>query len=298
MPLVKGLAAAIALAATSAAFGGVVNTVNSTSYKTPTVDGTVAANEYISSVSGGGSGFGGPVGNGLLDVAYDASGVYFGFHNMGDISGNSIRVYFDTKSGGYNNLSDASGFNDFGDFGRERLSRPASGGLTLPFDADYGWIISPAFGGFQALFQLVPGGNNSLNFSGFGVTGSAIGENPSNSTYEFFVPYVDIGTTQGSTIDFAVIYANNSDQDNAYMSDEGFPFQTGGNPGNGPATISNFHRIDTSIPEPASLGLLALAGIGLTRSARLTDSRTRAHRPQPRSKRRCGVASIPSIENY
>lgn len=256
----------ILLLGTQPVLAGVVDTVIDTTPGGATVNGTVAVGEYVDTVSGGGGGFLGPVGGGTLSVDSDASAIYLGFSGMGDISGNSIRVYFDVTPGGFTELSDGAGFNDFQDFGRERLSRPASIGLILPFAADYGMIISPAFGGFQALFQLQTGGNGSLNFSGNNVTSSAIGENPSNATYEFRIPFLDIGgIAAGSIVDFVVIYSNNNDQDNAFMSNEGFPFQGSNvNYGNGPATITEFHRLQTFvIPEPSGLVLSMLAGLAL-----------------------------------
>jgi hypothetical protein len=253
------------------AFAGVVNTVTDTTPTGATTDGTVNGGEYVGTVSGGGSGFGGPVGGATLSVDSDASGVYFGFSNLGNFGGNSIRVYFDTVAGGNTTLSDGAGFNDFADFGRERLSRPASNGLTLPFQADYGLIISDAFGGFQANFQLVPGGNNSLVPSNTGniYTDPDVGDNGVESTVENFISYSNLGITPGSIVDFVVIYANNNDQDSAFMSDESFPFQIGGgNPGNGPVTLTDFHRLQTYVPEPGSIALLGIAGLGLLKRRR------------------------------
>lgn len=262
------LSCIIALSSHSAP-AGLVDTVTDTSIAAPTVDGTVNGGEYVGTVSGGGGGFGGPIGGATLSVDSDASNMYLGLSGLGDYSGNSIRIYFDTQSGGFSELSDAAGFNDFADFGRERLSRPASNGLTLPFDADFGLIISPAFGGFYALFQLATGGNNSLISQPS--TGTAVGENPTNSTFEISIPYSSLGgVTPGDAIDFVVIYGNNNDQDSAFLSNEGFPFQDpGGNYGNGPATINDFHRLVT-VPEASAFvfGGVACALIALRRRGR------------------------------
>ena len=71
---------------------------------------------------------------------------------------NSMVVYFDTVAGGF---SDNSTIGDNADFGRGRVSSAANP-LTYPFQADYALVMSPAFGGFTALFQLQAGGANSL----------------------------------------------------------------------------------------------------------------------------------------
>jgi len=126
------------------AHAGLVNTVTDNTPGGATADGTVNGGEYVGTVSGGGTGFGGPVGNGTLSVDSDADSIQLGFSSMGDISGNAIRIFFDTKAGGF---ADNSGFNDTADFGRERLSNIGNP-LTLPFHVDYGLIISTAFGGF------------------------------------------------------------------------------------------------------------------------------------------------------
>lgn len=253
-------AAALALG-TTAATAGVVNTVTDTTPGGATANGTVAGGEYVGTVSGGGTSFGGPVGNATLSVDSDANGIYLGFSNLGDFSGNSIRIYFNTRAGGFTTLSDASGFNDFADFGRERISRPASGGLTLPFAADYGLIISDAFNGFQANYELAPGGNGSLinaNTSNIYTDPNSDDIGGTDATIETFITYANLGIAPGGTVDFVVVYANNNDQDNAFLSNEGFPFQgSGTSPGNGPVTLTEFHRLIT-VPEPTSLGLLAL----------------------------------------
>lgn len=264
----QSLLAAFICCGVTPAYAAVVNTVTDMSLTGSTVDGIVGGlgDNYTGTVSGGGTGFGGPVGGGTLSLDSDNSGVYFGFSGMGDISDNSIRVYLDTRSGGFTELSDAAGFNDFDDFGRERVSRPVAGGLTLPFEADFGWIITPAFGGFQALFELQTGGNGSLIGQGSGVVADPIGEFPSNPTYEFFIPYANLGMSAGDDVDFVVVYGNNAGQDDAFISSEGFPgpLNVDVNPGNGPLVLDDFHRL-TTVPEPATASLLGLGAMAMIR---------------------------------
>ncbi len=233
-----------------------------------TVDGSVAGGEYAATVSGGGGGFGGPVGGATLSLDTSATGIHFALSGLGDYSGNSIRIYFDTRDGGFSDISSTGGFNDNGDFGREQLSRPARDGVTLPFAADYGWVISPAFGGFQALFELATGGAHSLIFAGNGVNTSPVGEFPTASTFEAFIPFADLGISAGDTVDFVLLYANNGGFGDAFLSDESFPFQFGSNPGHGPATVDDFHRFITTVPEPGSMALLGLGGLALLRRRR------------------------------
>jgi len=257
----RWMMATLAVAVTAwTASAGLVDTVVDSTAGGPTLDGVINPGEYSGTVSGGGAGFGGPVGGATLHLDADANGIYLGFENLGDISNNTMMIWIDSVAGG---LGDTSGLNDFADFGRGRVSS-FDGPLTLPFAADFGWVVTPAFGGFQALFQLAEGGDNSLIFAGNnGTTGTPVGENPSNAVIELFAAYADLGIAQGDIVDFAVTYANNNTP--AFVSNEGFPGPLGAdNLGEGAATLTDFHRLNT-IPEPASLALIGLGGLALLR---------------------------------
>lgn len=261
------LASVVGMMVSGSAMAGLSATVNASNISTPTPDGSITPSDgYAGSFASGNSGFGGPFGQGKMHVANDLSKFYFGFSNMGDISGNAIRIYFDTKSGGTTQLSSAAGYNDNGDFGREMLSRPARDGLNLPFAADYGFIISPAFGGFSALFELTPGGGNSLTYNP-GSSGTAVGENPSNGSYEFSIDLSALGVSAGDNIDFVVVYANHGGFNDGFVSNESIPVQFGDNPGNGPVTVNDFARYasTSAIPEPAALSLLGVPALMLLR---------------------------------
>ena len=259
-----------------AAIAGPVNVTDNTSGGA-VVDGVIGANEYSITIAGNGaSGFGGPVGGATLHLDADDNGIYFGLSNLGDISGNSIRVYFgsDAFAGGFTELSSAAGFNEQADFGRAQISRPAGDGVILPFAADFGWLISPAFGGFQALFDLETGGDNSLIFAGNGVNATPVGENPSNAVFEAFIPFADLGILRGDDLQLTVLYANNNSgaPEGAFLSNEGFPGQgfadnPGGNSGGSPLTLPNFIEFNT-IPTPGAAAMLGLAGLAATRRRR------------------------------
>ena len=249
---------ALALAA-SISHAGVIDTVVDLDPNGPTVDGTINLGEYLATVSGGGGGFGGPVGGAILHVDSGLKGIHLGFEGLGDITGNSMIILYDVAPGGF---ADNSAINDYDDFGRSRVSASANP-LTYPFLADFAHVVSPAFGGFQALFDLEAGGGGSLIYAGNnGTTSSPVGEAPSASTIELFIAYQDLGINPGDTVDFAVIYGNNNSP--AYMSNEGFPGPLDANNlGDGPVTLNDFHRIVTAVPQPAAFapGLLGLAAL-------------------------------------
>jgi len=90
----------------------------------------------------------------------------------------------------------------------------------------------------------VPGGNGSLVAANTGNSATGPGSGPTASTFEIDILFSNLGLSAGDSVDFVVVYANNNDQDNAFMSDEGFPGPiAGGNPGNGPVTLTDYHRL-------------------------------------------------------
>lgn len=190
--------------------------------------------------NGGGTGFGGPLGGG--SVSFDAAG---GNLNIGvsasnaTLGNNLIVVQLDTKSGGV--LDNA--MNDTADGGRRASSSPAlNGDVTFPVTPDYALAI----GGFGAvLFELVPGTN--LNFVQF--TGA------SNS---MSIPLSSIGNP--TTINFFSYLTSET----GFLSNETLPatgYNSGGNPGFGTGTFAIADHNQFVIPEPATLGALAGAGL-------------------------------------
>src|SRR5438552_2066712 len=132
----------------------------------------------------GATGFGGPVGNGSLSITDDGAGNITITTNVagGNLSGNNIAFYLDTKAGG---VANTSGLTDEADGGRRLISgvytiNPNNGGVTTRstvnfspgFLADYAIALEPNV--FEGVFDL----STPSNF-GF-VTGNAI---PNSSPY-------------------------------------------------------------------------------------------------------------------
>ena len=231
---------------------GLITTVTDTTTVGATVDGSISPNEYGSgnsySFSGGGSGFGGPVGSGTLYLNSDLNNLYIGATLNGGIGSNIVTIYLDTKTGGF----DDSTMFDNGDSSRwvaTDLTRDVND--VFPFQADY----ALQFGnGFTNFFELTGG---SLNY--IAPTSAGTGGNSGAGDREASVSLATIGITPGQKVDFFTTYIS----DTRFTSNEGIPaqpFSGGGNPGFGSAQVNwdNFDRFVT-VPEP-STGVLMLLG--------------------------------------
>jgi hypothetical protein len=123
---------------------------------------------FGASYSGNGnSGFGGPIGQGSLNLTDNGTSV-FGTLNKGPNNFNDVLViYINSVSGGF---TDTSGFADANDGLRRAISGFDGGAnrsvLTMPggFSADYAIALGPSSDSFGGLWQLANGGGGSLNF--------------------------------------------------------------------------------------------------------------------------------------
>jgi PEP-CTERM motif len=252
------MCAALALAA-SPAYAGLIDTRTDATGGGAVVDQSLGANEYGPGNSyqylGGGTGFGGTVGNGALYLESDATNLYIGMQ-FGNALNDLVGIMIDSKAGGF---TDAT-MNDNGDGCRKALTQQsinADDAYSPGFLADYG----VCFGNFgNVLFELTADPNpiNFLNFDGTG----------SQPFREYAIPLASIGVAPGGSFDFIVSYT----ADSGFGSNESIPawqaLNSGPNPGFDPtsAGYGNHDRFNT--PEPTTLSLIGLGALALIRRKR------------------------------
>ncbi|MBK9121068.1 MAG: hypothetical protein IPM18_15915 [Phycisphaerales bacterium] len=251
----RKLAFLAAIGLTVPALAGLVDTRIDTSPTGAVVDGVISPGEYgpgnSYSYGGGGSGFGGTVGNGTLFMKSDANFLYIAFQ-PGAAVNDLVTIMLDTRAGGY---TDAD-MNDTADGGRRAVSN-LSANANDPFDPaflpDFGLVFA-SWG--SVLFELTagtdPGHLNFLDFNGSGAL-----------PREYAIPLATLGVAPGGAVDFFVAYI----ADSGFGSNESIPayspLNSGDNPGFGDtsAGYGNYNRF-VVVPEPtAALALLVVAGL-------------------------------------
>src|SRR2546423_12497123 len=224
---------------------------------------SLAISSSAATYSGNGnSGFGGPIGLGSLTLTDNGTTVS-GTVNKGPNGFNDVLVlYIDSTAGGF---SDTSGFADGADGLRKAISGFDGGGnrslLTFTpalFSPDYAIALGPASDSFGGLWQLANGGANSLNFV------SSVNLNPTGNnnspTYTFSFNVSQIGITPGSGATFKLFGTYIADS--GYRSDEATAGNDVGAQGWNPF-LQTALATYTIVPEPSTLGLLGLSGLGL-----------------------------------
>ncbi|MEM9754112.1 MAG: PEP-CTERM sorting domain-containing protein, partial [Planctomycetota bacterium] len=258
---IQGLMAALVCCGLTPAYAALVTTHVDDNADGATVDGTLAADEYNLGNSyaygGGGTGFGGTLGNGTLYMESDGTDLYVGLNITGDLGGDAVTVFLDTKSGGF---SDDSLLTDTADAGRAMtsdLTRDVAD--RFPVEADY----ALQFGnGYSVLFELVNSGSHGVvtaNYAGTGGSGSA-------GFREASVSLADLGSGPNEFVDFfAVLISGSNFASNEAIPDPGIAnnpgFDNAAN-GGGPVTWPDFHRF-TTIPEPATISLLGVGALAM-----------------------------------
>ncbi len=220
----------------------------------------------------GATGFGGTLGNGSLTLSDAVVGgvptLTATFNPSGGFTGNDVVAYIDSTTGGF---ADTSNFSDNGDDGRKAISANNNGNpsrdlISFPagFTADY--ALEFENNTFIGLFQLVSGGNGSLNFVG--------GTSPTpGGPYTVSFPLSSIGVTPGSSFGFVADLISTSGYGSnetigasSTTSDVGAAPNAGFN-GSTAFTAANTFTT-TPVPEPAMLSMLAAAGLLLGRRRR------------------------------
>jgi hypothetical protein len=224
------------------------------------VSALLVASAQAATYSGNGnSGFGGPVGLGSLTLTDDGTTIS-GQVNKGPNGFNdALVIYIDSVPGGF---ADTSGFADGNDGLRKAISGFDGGGnrslmtFTAGFSPDYAIALGPSDDNFGGLWQLANGGGNSLNFVS-SVNLVPTGD-PNSATYTFSFNLSQIGLVplSGATFELFGTYTS----DSGYRSDEAIAGNDVGVQGWNPFLQTAFASY-TTVPEPSTLSLLALASL-------------------------------------
>jgi glucose/arabinose dehydrogenase len=219
------------------------------------VNGAIGANEYgpgnSYAYTGGGTGFGGQLGNATLHLNSDYQRLYVGFSNLGvhgPANTDQILIYLNTRAGGLQpnglEMDDTGGGVDGG---RRNVSTLSSNGVETVTFSD-GGSGSPDFallfnnrvsGGFSALFELRGIGQSHLlvahHVAGLGT-----------ASVEFSVPLSALGLSHGDPVEVAAFQISQT----GFLSNEGLPATgLGANPGFADSTtntFADFHRLVTA----------------------------------------------------
>jgi hypothetical protein len=213
------------------------------------IDGVIGDDEYgpgnAYGYTGGGSGFGGTLGGGVLYMNSDTSNLYIGFKPGNDLN-DLVFIQLDTREGGYLDADMA----DRADGGRRAASEQ-----TLNADDAYPDGVLPDFSVIIAswgmvLFELTEGDTDGhLIFISYDGTFTG---NDKNLAREYKIPLSTLGMTTGGTVSFFAGYTS----DSAYNSNESIPpydpLNSGDNPGfDGPS--AGYGNYDAFVTEPEVL---------------------------------------------
>ena len=233
-------------------------------------DGSIGGGEYVGSSTGINAGFGNVIGSqATLGVDSDATGgLNFGLTRGPGGLGNQGVIYIDSIAGGF---ASTLPLTDTDDGLRRMISGSSpnnSADLTFApgFAADYAIGFQSDFAGLWFL----QGGTNHTFIRSVNLTSSP-GNDPNAPAFEMDLLLSDIGLQVGESFDYIASYANVFDGEDGsgfFRSDEfqGVAQSTvpGGNLGAAPLILAegDFNTF-TSVPEPASLLLLAAGGMML-----------------------------------
>ena len=221
----------------------------------------------------GSTGFGGPIGNGMLTFSNDGINLT-GTLTPGSNSGTNtvydeLVVYIST---GVLGSSSTAGFTDDGGAANgDKLREAASGydataaggtvrstvNFSAGFSADYALVLSPVGVGYSALFAL-PGVGTATASSFTFLNTANLTPTAAAGPYTFSIPLSSIGSP--SSFQFSTTYLDSHDADTINRSNEGFNAVTDtttatntGNPGQDTVTVgSNTYQV----PEPGTWAMI------------------------------------------
>ena len=184
----------------------------------------------------GNTGFGGPLGDGSIQISDDGTTISFVFtRGSGDFN-DGLVLYIDSESGGFNSTS---GFTDQSDYSRQAISgynNNTSAPITFRkgFEADFGISVHVNGFDFAGTFELVSGGSHTFVSSANLVGTPGVSE----TSYSFSIDKSDIGIS--GTFDFVATYLNPGDSSDPFRSDEAIGQGiSSGNPGQSAVTYSS-----------------------------------------------------------
>lgn len=216
----------------------------------------------------GGSGFGGPIGQGTLSLSDDGTTLSGTITRGPGGFNDQLVIYIDSVAGGF---ADTSGLGDAQDGLRQAISGFNGTNRSLVtfsggFQADYALALGPQSDSFGGLWTLAAGGNNSLIFNSNANLSPTGGGTASSASFTFSISLASIGVAPGTGFRFVTTFLNGG---SAYRSNESFgnsmPNGTadgGNNIGQNPVTVPDSATYGTPvIPEPATFIWVA-AGLG------------------------------------
>jgi hypothetical protein len=251
------IASMVALCAASCAMAGLIDTRTGPGGGTHTQNGVLGANEFGAgnslSYTGGGTGFGGTLGNGTIYMDSDATNLYIGVQVGGNLNDNIV-MYLNTNNGA--GFTSSTQMDDNSDPGRGRSSDMMSNGTaSWAINAQYSFVI----GSFGAVLFELQGNGNQHNFLQY--DGTFTGNGTGFREYSISLASINALSSR-SYIDWFSIYTS----DSGFMSNESISvqgFNAGGNLGfdNGgnALIIENYNRYQ--VPTPGSLALAGLGGL-------------------------------------
>ncbi len=211
--------------------------------------GAVASDARAAYFGNGATGFGGPIGNGTLDITSDGTNLTITLDQAASLN-DVLVLYIDSVAGGFANTSSLI---DATDGGRRAVSgfdgtNRTQVNFAAGFTADFGLNIAS---GYTALFDLESGPTHTF------VSGAtATGTDPRVVT----LPLSAIGNP--AAFNFVGTYIS----DSAFRSNESFGANTAGgsNPGGtGSLTFTESLAFPIAVvPEPTAVGVIGLGLLG------------------------------------